>query len=88
MHFSRVFRISCTSRLPATPQPSLLRDRADSAKPNMGLTGWENGPGGKILRTDVTVGKNYLTAGELTELGRIVNAYLDLARTVLAGSSR
>ena len=59
----------------------LVRDRADSAEPHMGLTGWENGPAGKILRNDVTVGKNYLTASELTELSTIVNAYLDLAES-------
>jgi hypothetical protein len=45
----------------------------------MGLTTWENCPGGKILKTDVSVAKNYLTSHELESLGRIVNAWLDLA---------
>jgi hypothetical protein len=45
----------------------------------MGLTSWKNSPDGKILKTDVTVAKNYLTKDELESLGRIVNAYLDLA---------
>ena len=45
----------------------------------MGLTSWENSPDGKILKTDVVVAKNYLTSQELESLGRIVNAWLDLA---------
>ena len=45
----------------------------------MGLTTWEKAPEGKILKTDVAVAKNYLTKDELGALGRIVNAYLDLA---------
>ena len=45
----------------------------------MGLTSWENSPNGKILKTDVSVAKNYLTKEELESLGRIVNAFLDLA---------
>lgn len=57
----------------------LVKERADSAKDNMGLTTWENAPEGKILRTDVSIVKNYLSAEELESLGRIVNAYLDLA---------
>jgi len=57
----------------------LMMQRADSAKPHMGLTSWENGPEGKILKTDVSIAKNYLTAEELESLGRIVGAYLDLA---------
>lgn len=57
----------------------LIVDRADSSKPRMGLTSWEQAPDGKVLRSDVTVGKNYLSKDELDELGRLVNAYLDLA---------
>lgn len=45
----------------------------------MGLTSWANAPEGKILKTDVAVAKNYLTRDELDSLGRIVNAYLELA---------
>jgi hypothetical protein len=57
----------------------LIKSRADSTKNNMGLTSWENAPDGKILKTDIAVAKNYLTKEELESLGRIVNAYLDLA---------
>ncbi|HHH9534785.1 TPA: virulence RhuM family protein [Pseudomonas aeruginosa] len=57
----------------------LIRMRADSSKSHMGLTSWANAPEGKILKTDVAVAKNYLTKDELDSLGRIVNAYLELA---------
>ncbi|WP_292463307.1 virulence RhuM family protein [Methanolobus sp.] len=57
----------------------LIVERADSTKTNMGLSTWENAPDGKILKSDVSVAKNYLAKGELESLGRIVNAYLDLA---------
>lgn len=57
----------------------LILQRADSTKANMGLTTWEKAPDGKILKTDVAVAKNYLAKEELEALGRIVNAYLDLA---------
>lgn len=57
----------------------LIKQRADSGRKNMGLTNWEDSPRGKILKTDVSVAKNYLTPEELESLGRIVSAYLDLA---------
>jgi hypothetical protein len=57
----------------------LIVRRADSNKTHMGLTSWERAPTGKIVKTDVVVAKNYLTEVELESLGRIVNAYLDLA---------
>jgi hypothetical protein len=57
----------------------LIKKRADSTKPHMGLTSWEAAPDGKILKPDVSIAKNYLTPEELKSLGRIVNAYLDLA---------
>jgi len=57
----------------------LIIKRADSTKTNMGLTTWEKSPSGKILKTDVAIAKNYLNKNELNSLGRIVNAYLELA---------
>jgi hypothetical protein len=57
----------------------LVKLRADSNQPNMGLTSWAKGPDGKILKTDVSNAKNYLSKDELGSLGRIVNAYLELA---------
>ncbi len=57
----------------------LIMQRADSTKTNMGLTTWEKSPHGKIVKSDVSVARNYLAEDELESLGRIVNAYLDLA---------
>ena len=57
----------------------LIVERANRQQPNMGLTSWANAPEGKVLKTDVVVAKNYLSQPELESLGRIVNAYLDLA---------
>ena len=57
----------------------LIYTRADHSKENMGLTSWEKSPNGKIIKTDVTIAKNYLTETELESLGRIVNGYLDFA---------
>jgi hypothetical protein len=53
--------------------------RANAEVKNMGLSSWEKAPEGKITKTDVVVAKNYLSQPELESLGRIVNAYLDLA---------
>ena len=57
----------------------LIVNRANAEKDNMGLTSWERAPHGKIVKTDVSIAKNYLNHEELESLGRIVNAYLDLA---------
>jgi len=59
----------------------LIVQRADHTKDRMGLTTWAKAPGGKILKSDVVVAKNYLTEAELEDLGLIVNAYLDLAES-------
>ena len=53
--------------------------RADHKKEHMGLTYWENAPDGKIVKSDVTVAKNYLTEKEMSFLERIVSLYLDYA---------
>jgi hypothetical protein len=52
---------------------------ADAKKMYMGLKTWKNAPEGKILKTDITIAKNYLSEGHIRELERIVSAYLDLA---------
>lgn len=59
--------------------PELIQERADAAKPNMGLTTWKNAPSGNIRASDITVAKNYLDENELRELNRIVTMYLDYA---------
>lgn len=57
----------------------LIAERADAQKEHMGLTSWENAPDGKIVKSDVSIAKNYLTESELSFLERIVSLYLDYA---------
>ena len=57
----------------------LIYSKADATKLFMGLTTWKHAPDGKILKSDVTVAKNYLSEEHIKELSRIVSAYLDLA---------
>ena len=57
----------------------LIYERADADKPHMGLTTWAAAPEGKIVKSDVSVAKNYLSEKEMRSLERIVSAYLDLA---------
>jgi len=52
---------------------------ADAGKIHMGLTSWKEAPDGKIMKSDVSVAKNYLSETHIKELNRIVSAYLDLA---------
>lgn len=57
----------------------LIVGRANAGKEHMGLTTWENAPDGKIVKPDVSIAKNYLNALELEDMGRLVNAVLDMA---------
>ena len=59
----------------------LIVERADADKEHMGLTTWENAPDGKIVKTDVSIAKNYLKANELEDMGRIVTAVLEFAES-------
>ncbi len=62
----------------------LIAERASAANPNMGLKTWKNAPSGKILKSDVTVAKNYLNETEIKGLERIVSMYLDYAENQAA----
>ncbi len=57
----------------------IIAERADSKKPQMGLTSWRRSHGGKILPSDISIAKNYLNKDELDHLNRIVTMYLDYA---------
>ena len=57
----------------------MVHGSANAALPHMGLTSWKHAPDGKILKTDVSIAKNYLNQTHIQELNRIVSAYLDLA---------
>lgn len=59
----------------------IIFTRANSQKEYMGLTSWAKSPDGKIMKTDVSIAKNYLSKNEIEDLGRIVNAFLDLAES-------
>ena len=57
----------------------IIYDSADAEKTHMGLTSWKQSPDGIIVKSDVSVAKNYLSEAHIRELNRIVTAYLDLA---------
>jgi len=59
----------------------VIMKRANSENNNMGLTTWKNAPKGKIIKTDISIAKNYLTEKELKQLDRFVTMYLDYAET-------
>ena len=60
----------------------LIVERANAEKPHMGLTTWKDAPNGKIKKSDVTIAKNYLSEYELSQLNRMVTAYLDFAENM------
>ena len=55
----------------------LIVERADAQKEHMGLTSWENAPDGKIIKSDVSIAKNYLQENEIRRLERAVTGYFD-----------
>ncbi len=57
----------------------IIYTEADATKLFMGLKTWKYAPKGKILKSDVSIAKNYLSEAHIEELNRIVSAYLDLA---------
>lgn len=62
----------------------IVATRANATLPNMGLTTWKNAPHGKVIKTDVSIAKNYLSEKEISGLNRIVNMYLDYAENQAA----
>jgi hypothetical protein len=57
----------------------LVAERADPGHPSMGLTTWKAAPGGKIVKSDVSIAKNYLNEAEISRLNRIVTMFIDHA---------
>lgn len=55
----------------------IIYSKADHNEPNMGLTTWKNAPDGRILKSDVTVAKNYLPEKDIRRLERTVTSYFD-----------
>ncbi len=62
----------------------IVAGRASAKKSHMGLTTWKNAPNGKILKSDVSIAKNYLNEDEIKGLERIVSMYLDYAENQAA----
>jgi len=57
----------------------IVYDRADAEKPHMGLLSWKNAPDGRVVKSDVTIAKNYLSEKEVDELNLLTTAFLDMA---------
>ena len=57
----------------------LIYERADAERPHMGLTTWKNAPDGRVVKSDVTKGKNYLSEKEIDSLNRLSSAFIDIA---------
>lgn len=62
----------------------LVAERADAEKRSMGLTNWKNAPGGKVVKSDVSVAKNDLIEDEIKGLERVISMYLDYAENQAA----
>jgi hypothetical protein len=62
----------------------IIAERANASDHNMGLQTWKNAPQGKILKSDVSIAKNYLIEKEIKELERVVTMYLDYAENQAA----
>lgn len=60
----------------------IIYKRVDSKKANMGLTNWDKSPDGKILKSDVSIAKNYLNEKEIKNLNNLVNLFLDIAESM------
>jgi len=57
----------------------IVYDRADAEKPHMGLMTWKNAPDGRVVKSDVTIAKNYLSEQEVDSLNILTTAFLDMA---------
>ena len=57
----------------------IVYDRADAEKPHMGLMTWKNAPDGRVVKSDVTIAKNYLSEKEVSSLNLLTTAFLDMA---------
>ena len=57
----------------------IIYDQADAERPHMGLTAWKNAPDGRVVKSDVTIAKNYLSEKEVESLNRLSTAFIDIA---------
>jgi len=77
--FYRIVQNQLHFAVTAQTAAEIVYRRADSGKPFMGLTTWKNAPKGKVLKSDVTVAKNYLNQEEVSKLNRLVVMFIDFA---------
>lgn len=61
----------------------IIHSKADKNAPNMGLMTWKNAPEGRILASDVTVAKNYLSEQEIKRLERTISSFFDYIENVI-----
>ena len=61
----------------------IIYSKADREKDFMGLTTWKNAPDGRILSTDVTIAKNYLSEDEIKKLERAISAFFDYIENII-----
>lgn len=66
----------------------IIFDKADKSKPFMGLLTWKNAPKGRILSSDVTIAKNYLTEKEIKKLERTVSGFFDYIENIIENENR
>ena len=57
----------------------IIYERADAERPHMGLTTWKNAPDGRVIKSDVTIAKNYMSEKEVESLNLLSNAFIDMA---------
>lgn len=72
-HIQNKFHYAITGKTAA----EIIHNEANSKKPNMGLKTWKNSPDGNIIKSDVSVAKNYLDEKEIKALERLSSAYFD-----------
>ena len=61
----------------------IVYSKADSSKEHMGLTTWKNSPDGRILKSDVTIAKNYLDEKQIRRLERTVSGFFDYVEDLI-----
>ena len=73
----RWFRINSHYAITKHTAAEIIYNKADHKKEHMGLTTWKNSPDGRILKSDVTIAKNYLDEKQIRQLERAVTGYFD-----------
>jgi hypothetical protein len=63
--------------------PEIIHAQADNTAPHMGLTTWKNAPKGRVLSSDVTIAKNYLTKSEIKKLERTISGFFDYIENII-----